>query len=151
MIKHIKPIRSIKTKSDYKRTLAEVNELMDIPKKTHKQKNELDILSNLVWAYEQKNFKIEPPDPIEAIRFRMDQMGISKDIIDKVLNFDNINEKSHKFKGYYYDRDREKFRVQFKYKGKRYVFGRYDRADIAHSVYLIERKKLVMEHEGEGE
>jgi hypothetical protein len=61
-------------------------------------------------------------------------------------------EKKHpkEFKGYYYDHDRDKFRVQFKYKGKRYVFGRYDTADIAHSVYLIERKKLVMEHEGEG-
>lgn len=44
--------------------------------KTQRELDELDILATLVEAFEAKHFPIDPPDPIEAIKFRMDQMGL---------------------------------------------------------------------------
>ena len=44
--------------------------------------NELDVLSILVEKYEEEHFPIEAPDPIEAIKFRMEQMGLlQKDMV----------------------------------------------------------------------
>lgn len=40
--------------------------------------DELDVLATLVDAYESKHFPVESPDPIEAIKFRMDQMGLDR-------------------------------------------------------------------------
>ena len=49
----------------------------------------LEILETLVEAYEQKNFKIFPTDPIEAIKFRMDQLGLKQSDIAKVIGGKN--------------------------------------------------------------
>src|SRR5260370_16399740 len=64
----IKPIR---TKSDYERTLREIEHLWGAEKGTP-EGDRLDVLATLVEAYEQKHFPIDPPDPIEAIRFRLE-------------------------------------------------------------------------------
>ena len=125
-------IRPVKTKNDHKKALARINELMDIPKKSLMEKDELDILSTLVWVYEGQNFKIEPADPIEAMKFRMDQMGISQEEIEKL----------GKFKGYYYDYERDEYRVQFSVKGKKYRLGRYKTEKEAHAMYLTEKAKI---------
>jgi HTH-type transcriptional regulator/antitoxin HigA len=67
----IKPIRS---ESDYERALRRVEELWDSPKGSA-ESDELDILSTLIEAYEQEHYPIELPDPIEAIKFRLEQKG----------------------------------------------------------------------------
>ena len=68
----IKPIR---TKSDYVRTLREIERLWGAWQRTP-QGDRLDVLATLVEAYEQKHFPIDPPDPIEAISFRLEQQGL---------------------------------------------------------------------------
>ena len=68
----IKPIR---TKSDYAWALREIERLWGARQRTP-EGDRLDVLATLVEAYEQKHFPIDPPDPIEAIRFRLEQQGL---------------------------------------------------------------------------
>ena len=68
----IKPIR---TGADYERTLREIERLWGAREGTPAG-DRLDVLATLVEAYEQKHFPIDPPDPIEAIRFRLEQQGL---------------------------------------------------------------------------
>lgn len=68
----IKPIR---TKADYERTLREIERLWGSRPGTP-QGDRMDVLATLVEAYERKNFPIDPPDPIDAIRFRLEQKGL---------------------------------------------------------------------------
>jgi HTH-type transcriptional regulator/antitoxin HigA len=68
----IKPIR---TKADYERALREIERMWGAKEGTP-QGNQLDVLATLVEAYERKHFPIDPPDPIEAIKFRLEQQGL---------------------------------------------------------------------------
>lgn len=71
-------IRPIHNDVDYKATLKEISALMDLdPVLGTPDGDRLDILSTLVQAYEAKHHPIGAPDPIEAIKFRMDQEGLS--------------------------------------------------------------------------
>ena len=54
-------------------------------KPNSKESDELEVLSILIEAYEKTNFPIEPPNPIEAILFRLDQLGMSKSELSKLL------------------------------------------------------------------
>ena len=76
-------IKAIKTKKDYNYAVNRIYELMQKDLKTSSNEmNELDVLSVLVEKYEEEHFPIASPDPIEAIKFRMEQMGlIQKDMI----------------------------------------------------------------------
>lgn len=80
---HIKPIHN---KDDYEKALVRIETLMDAKPHT-KEFDELDVLSTLVDAYDQKEIPIESPDPIEAIRFRMDQMGYTRQDIQKEMQY----------------------------------------------------------------
>ena len=74
----IKPIR---TQEDYEITLERIDELMDSIPNTP-QFDELEILVTLVESYEEKHYFINAPDPISAIRFRMEQEDLKqKDLI----------------------------------------------------------------------
>jgi len=64
-------IKPIKTKSDYEAALKKVDELFNAKPNTPAG-DLLDVLVTLIEAYEQKHFNITPPDPIEAIKFRME-------------------------------------------------------------------------------
>ena len=79
----IKPIR---TKADYKRALREVSAYFnDEPEPGSEDGDRFEILATLVEAYESKHFPIEAPDPIEAIRFRMEQGGLTvKDLVPSI-------------------------------------------------------------------
>jgi HTH-type transcriptional regulator/antitoxin HigA len=77
-------IAPIKTARDYDRVLGRIKQLMDAKPGT-KAGDELDVLTTLVEAYEAKHHAICPPDPIEAIKFRMDQLGITRKDLETVL------------------------------------------------------------------
>lgn len=81
----IKPIRS---KKDLKEALRRIDELIDSKYGTAKY-DELEILSTLVESYEEKHTPILPPDPVEAIRFRMDQLGLKQADLAKFLGGKN--------------------------------------------------------------
>ena len=77
-------IRPIRKKADYRRTLKEIETLMDAAPKTQKGER-LDVLVTLVEAYERKHFPLDLPDPVEAIRFRMEQMGLSPKDLEPII------------------------------------------------------------------
>ncbi len=62
----------IKTEEDYKKALSRIDELMDAKPNTP-EGDELELLVTLVELYEEKEYPIEMPDTIDAIRFRMEQ------------------------------------------------------------------------------
>ncbi|AYH44306.1 transcriptional regulator [Azoarcus sp. DN11] len=71
-------IHPIHTEADYKATLKEISALMELdPDVGTLQGDRLDILVTLVQAYEAKHFPIGAPNPVEAIKFRMEQGGLS--------------------------------------------------------------------------
>jgi HTH-type transcriptional regulator/antitoxin HigA len=79
----IKPIR---TKKDYKSTLERIETLWKA--KPHSaEDDELEILFTLVEAYEREHYPIAPPHPIEAIKFRMDQLGLKSSDLAKYLGY----------------------------------------------------------------
>lgn len=69
MTTEVKPIRS---EADYESALAEVERLWGTPLGTPEGER-LDVLATLIDAYETENHPMDPPDPIEAIKFRMEQ------------------------------------------------------------------------------
>jgi HTH-type transcriptional regulator/antitoxin HigA len=70
-------IRPIKTEQDYERALARTEDLMDAEPNTP-EGDELDVLTTLIEAYEDRHFPIDTPDPVEAILFRVEQMGLTR-------------------------------------------------------------------------
>lgn len=70
-------IKPIKTEQDYKDSLNRIEALWGSKRDTP-EGDELDLLATLVEAYEMKHFPIAPPDPIDAIKFRMEQMGMTQ-------------------------------------------------------------------------
>lgn len=77
-------IHPIRSESDYLRALAEIKALMDAKPNTPEE-GRLDVLGTLVDVYEREHFPIEMPDPVEAIKFRMEQMGVSRKELEKLL------------------------------------------------------------------
>jgi HTH-type transcriptional regulator / antitoxin HigA len=67
--------RVIKNEVDYERALHRVDELIDADPDTP-EGDELELWTILIEAYERVSHPIVPPDPVEAIRFRMDQLGL---------------------------------------------------------------------------
>lgn len=70
-------ISPIKTEVDYEKTLSEIDKLWGATENTE-EGNTLDILLVLVDDYERKHYPIDSPDPVEAIKFRMEQMNLSR-------------------------------------------------------------------------
>lgn len=77
-------IKPIKTERDYQNALKLIEKLWDAKPNTSKG-DRLEVLVTLVEAYEQKHYKIEPPDAIEAIKFRMEQLGLKQSDLAKYL------------------------------------------------------------------
>jgi HTH-type transcriptional regulator / antitoxin HigA len=75
----VKPIR---TAEDHRLALAEIERLWNRAKSGTPAGDRFEILSTLVDAYERVHFPVPPPDPVEAIRFRMEQAGLTtKDLL----------------------------------------------------------------------
>lgn len=77
-------IRPIKTDQDYRNALQRIETLMDAAPDTE-EGEELDVLATLVEAFEEKNFPVENPDPVEAILFRMEQLGLDRKDLEPLL------------------------------------------------------------------
>ena len=67
----------LKTEADYDAALERVEALMDAKPGSPKA-DELELWALLVEAYEREHHPIDPPDPVEAIKFRMDQLGLQQ-------------------------------------------------------------------------
>lgn len=77
-------IRPIRSEADYDAALRRIDRLFDA-RKGSRDGDRLEILLALVAAYEARNWPIEPPDPIDAIRFRMQQAGYTQSDLAKLL------------------------------------------------------------------
>ena len=77
-------IKPIKTKADYRAALKEIESLM-MAKHNTPQGERLDVLVTLVEAWERKHYPIDLPDPVDAIKFAMEQRGLSvKDLVPMI-------------------------------------------------------------------
>lgn len=85
MAGELKPIR---TKKDYEAALAEVERLWGAKSGTPKG-DRLDVLATLIEAYEAKHYPMDPPDPIEAILFRMEQQGLTRKDLEPMIGARN--------------------------------------------------------------
>lgn len=85
-------IQPIKNEESYEAALARVEELMHAVPNTP-EGDELDILAALIESYENKIYPIDVPDPIEAIRFRMEQYGMTnKDLVPFIGSSGRVSE-----------------------------------------------------------
>jgi len=85
-------IKPIKSEEDYIATLNQIESLMDAKPNTP-QMDELEVLTTLVEAYEAQHYVIDAPDPIEAIKFRMEQEGLKqKDLVSIVGSKSRVSE-----------------------------------------------------------
>jgi HTH-type transcriptional regulator/antitoxin HigA len=81
MANEVKPIRS---EADYEAALTEVERLWGAPPGTTRG-DRLDVLATLIDAYEAEHYPMDPPDPIEAIKFRMEQEGITRKDLEEII------------------------------------------------------------------
>jgi len=81
-------IRPIRTKRDHVHALKRVDELWNA-RVNSPEGDELEVLSTLIEVYENDHRAIEAPDPIEALKFRLDQMSITREELAKLLGGKN--------------------------------------------------------------
>jgi HTH-type transcriptional regulator/antitoxin HigA len=81
MAGEVKPIR---TERDYEAALKEIERLWGAKSGT-RNGDRLDVLATLIDAYEAEHFPMDPPDPIEAIKFRMEQQGLTRKDLEEII------------------------------------------------------------------
>jgi HTH-type transcriptional regulator / antitoxin HigA len=85
-------ISPIKTTRDYRRALREIEGLMTAKRGTA-QGDRLDVLVTLVEAWEARHFPLDLPDPVSAIKYRMEQKGLApRDLVPYVGNRNRVHE-----------------------------------------------------------
>lgn len=92
-------VKVIKSESEHEQALARLMELMDAnPADGSVAADELELLVLVIDQFESAHYPMDPPDPIEAIKFRMDQMGLkSKDLVPFIGSASKVSEVlSHK-------------------------------------------------------
>lgn len=77
-------ITAILKREDYKAALAELADLWGAKKGTP-QGDRLDVLATLIDAYESQRYPMDPPDPIDAIKFRMEQQGLTRKDLEGLI------------------------------------------------------------------
>jgi len=76
----------IKSRKEHEAALARVHELMQQDlKRGSPELDELELLALVVADYEDKHFPVPPPDPLEAIKFRIDQLGLDESHLNTLL------------------------------------------------------------------
>lgn len=81
MTAEVKPIRS---NADHEAALAEIERLWGAKARTP-EGDRLEVLATLIDAYESEHYPADPPDPIEAIKFRMEQQGLTRRDLEAIL------------------------------------------------------------------
>lgn len=82
-------LKLIKTESDYQAALAEIERLFDAAPGTL-EGDRLEVLATLVEVYEEQNYHIPPPDPIEAIKYYLESRGLTSRNLEPLLGDDAI-------------------------------------------------------------
>jgi len=77
-------VRPIRTKRDYEAALKEVERLWGAKAGTS-EGDRLDVLATLIDAYETEHYPLDPPDPVEAIKFRMEQQGLTRRDLEEII------------------------------------------------------------------
>jgi HTH-type transcriptional regulator / antitoxin HigA len=82
----------IKTARDYKETMKRIEEIFEAKPRTP-EGDELELLTTLVELYEKKEFPIDLPDPVSAVKFRMEQQGLkAKDLVQYIGSASKVSE-----------------------------------------------------------
>ncbi len=79
-------IRVIKTEEDYQKALKRLEEIFHSPINTV-EGDEAEVLSILIEKFEDEHYPIEAPDPIEAIKFRMEQLEMDNNDLAKIIGY----------------------------------------------------------------
>jgi len=79
-------IKAIKTEADYNQSLKRLEKIFHAQPDTE-EVDEAEILSILIEKYEDEHYPIEAPDPIEAIKFRMEQMGMDNKDLAEIIGY----------------------------------------------------------------
>lgn len=79
-------VKVIKTEEDYNESLKRLEELFDVPADTA-EGDEAELLAVLIEKYEDEHYPIEAPDPIEAIKFRMEQLGMDNNDLAEIIGY----------------------------------------------------------------
>lgn len=104
----LKPIR---TETDYEKALERLEHIFDASPET-KEGDEAEILSLLIENYEKQHYPIEAPDPIEAIKIRMEELNLKqKDLVGVIGGKSRVSEILNKKKGLTVDMIRELERI----------------------------------------
>jgi HTH-type transcriptional regulator/antitoxin HigA len=85
-------LKPIKSEQDYRKALARLEVIFDAPTTT-KEGDEAEILSLLIENYENEHYPIEAPDPIEAIKIRMEELNMrQKDLVGVIGGKSRVSE-----------------------------------------------------------
>jgi len=79
-------IKVLKTEEEYNQALSRLEIIFDAPADSN-EGDEADLLGMLIEKYEDEHYPIDPPDPIEAIKFRMEQMNMDNNDLAKVIGY----------------------------------------------------------------
>jgi HTH-type transcriptional regulator/antitoxin HigA len=77
-------VRPIRTTADYEKAMSDVERLWGSKSGTP-EGDRLDVLATLIDAYEAEQYPMEPPDPVEAIKFRMEQQGLTRKDLEPLI------------------------------------------------------------------
>ena len=91
-------VRPIRTKRDYEAALKEVERLWGA-KTGSRDGDRLNVLAILIDAYEADRYRMDPPDPIEAIKFRMEQQGLTRRDLEEIIGTRSIAEVMNRKRG----------------------------------------------------
>ena len=81
-------IKVLKTEEDYNQAIKRLEEIFHAPADS-KEGDEADLLSIVIEKYEEEHYPIEAPDPIEAIKFRMEQMGMTNKELAQIIGYES--------------------------------------------------------------
>lgn len=76
----------LRTEEDYRKALDRLDEIFDAPANS-REGDEAELLVLLIENYENEHYPMAPPDPIEAIKFRMEQMGMKKKDLAEIIGY----------------------------------------------------------------
>ncbi len=76
----------LRTEEDYRKALDRLDDIFDAPANS-REGDEAELLVLLIENYENEHYPMAPPDPIEAIKFRMEQMGMKKKDLAEIIGY----------------------------------------------------------------